>query len=68
MVAHAAEDLVGFGLIVVDALAVAPAMRGEVEAHDEVLFAVGCGAGGAGAVVGGHRPGEVADGGVLWGR
>src|SRR6202042_548575 len=51
--------------VVVDAFAVAPAMRGEVEAHDEVLFAVGCGAGGARAVVGGDGPGEVTDGGVF---
>jgi len=45
---HAAQDLIGLGLIVVDALAVAPAMRGEIESHHVVLFAIGRRTGGAG--------------------
>ena len=65
VVAHAAEDFVGLLFVVVDALAVAPAVGGEVEGHDVVLFAVGCGAGGARGAVGVHGPGEVADVGVV---
>src|SRR5579885_1134264 len=37
MMTHAAQNLVGFCLIVVDAGAVPPTMRGEVERHHEIL-------------------------------
>src|SRR5215472_6654791 len=45
MVPHAAENLVRLGLIVVDTISVAPAMRGEVERHHEVFLTNGSGAG-----------------------
>ncbi len=65
VVAHAAEDFVGLLFVVVDACAVPPAVGGEIEGHDVVLFTVGCGAGGARGAVGVHGPGEVADAGVV---
>src|ERR1700733_9006751 len=65
MMAHAAKDSVGFSLIVVDALAVTPAMRGEVERHGVILLPIGCGTGGARRAIGIHGPGEVADRGIL---
>src|SRR6185437_4589988 len=57
MMAHAAQNLVGFGLVVVDAFAIAPAMRGEVQRHHVILFAIGRCAGGSRRPVGGHGPG-----------
>ena len=35
VVPHSAQDFVGFGLIVIDALAISPTMGCEVERHDE---------------------------------
>src|SRR6185437_4811164 len=61
MMAHAAQNFVGFGLVVVDALAVSPAMRSEVERHHEVLFAVWRRACRTRSAVGVHRPGEVSN-------
>ena len=37
---HAPEKLVGLFVVVVDPFAVTPAVRGEVERHDKVFFAI----------------------------
>src|SRR5215469_10358585 len=44
MVPDPAQDLVGFGLVVINARPVSPAMRRKIESHDKVLFSVGSGA------------------------
>ena len=42
--AHGVQQFIGLGLIVVDTGSVAPAVRGEIQRHHEVLFAIGrCG-------------------------
>src|SRR5215469_18535543 len=61
MVPDPAQDLVGFGLVVINARSISPAMRREIESHDKVLFSVGSGAGGPGCAIGVHRPCEVSD-------
>ncbi len=66
MVAHEREDAVCLGLVVIDTDTIAPAMGGEVEAHDEVLFSVGRGRVGAWRAVRVHGPREVADGWIGW--
>ena len=53
---------VGLLLVVVDALAIAPAVGGEVQRHHEPLFAVRRSAGGTRRAVGTHGPREAAEG------
>src|SRR5215469_13304413 len=65
MMPHSRKDLVGLSLVVVDALSIAPAVRGEVERHGEVLLTIGSRAGGPRSAVGIHRPREVSDGRIV---
>ena len=62
VVPHSAQDLVRLGLVIVDALAVAPAVRGEQQRHRIIFLAVWRGARRARRAVGAERPGEIADG------
>jgi hypothetical protein len=59
--AHGVEQFVGLSLVVVDSRAVAPAVRGEIQRHHEILFAIGRGGFFVGRAVGLARPREVSE-------
>ncbi len=56
MMAHPVKDLVGLRLIVVDALAVTPPVRREIQRHHVILLAIRGGTGRARCTVRIHRP------------
>src|SRR6266702_6164410 len=60
MMPHTAQDPVCLGLVVIDALPIAPTVRGKVESHGEVLLTIGRRHGRPRRTIRAHRPRKVA--------